>query len=236
MPYGPNCTLDLFEARLADAGFEDPGLYQLTKRNEIETALMTCLRSPLVFDNETLPVDALWWFRGGASLPLRAFQALGDSRYLLQSQGTREELSISTVWVNRSSDGPDASFIYLRCKPDQPKFMTREAIQQQRDTFKFAYEDLRYFVHLDQYEEINDVEEGESGWEYRTRFVTPYNLFIAPKESKLNNTGGTPGHFLELMCNGLLEGVVTLQQVTSFVAKMPTTGFHEFLVSRSTGT
>jgi len=236
MAYTPGCTLSLFRDRLVEAGFSTCGLYELDIPEDIDKALTTVLRPPLVFDDVTVPSDSLWWFRGSASDVIRAFESLGSGRYLINSESARDEIKVAKMWVNYSARGNEASFVYVKCLADEPLFISRGEITAQLKWRPIAYEDVLYFPGLDRYEtpEVDDSFRATHRSELRSRYVTPYNLFIAPKESRINNTGAL-GDMLDRLCNDLLTGQVPVETAATVVSQLPTSDYHEYLTRLARG-
>jgi hypothetical protein len=192
--FQPNCTLNEFDRRLEAVFPNSPMLVTITDPATIKSVLLSVLREPLVFPPQSgIPDDAIWWFRGGESFFLTGFKHLGGNRFVIQGNGDME-LNIEKIVVYRNSAKQDLSFVYLECSPDKPDHLTPEYIQQSlKDTPSSQY-----------VMEIFDDED-------RMQMVTKFNCFIAPKESRLNNTGGIESILLDKLCNSLIwdNGVIS---------------------------
>lgn len=188
--FQPKCTLYEFDERL-DGLFPNPYVLEtITDEAEIKKTLLHVLKEPLDSSpHRRIPDDAFWWFRGCDSYFITGFEHLEGNRFNLKS-AMNMQMNISKVVVRRNQAKKDTSFVYLECTPDTPKFMSVEGIL---DTIRERKTNL--YVLEEDYE-------NNTG-----QFVTPFNCFIAPKESRLNNTSGKAGIALDYLCDGLLWDV-----------------------------
>jgi hypothetical protein len=101
----------------------------------------------------------------------------------------------------------------------------------------YADEELGYLRERDLYFRRDEFDEGviyldgeyvsiRGRAEVRCRYISPYNLFIAPKESKLNNTGAL-GSVLDEACNALLQGNISISDFLKLLDRLPTSGYRQ---------
>lgn len=233
MHFGAGWTLSIFHDRLNEVVPQANGLSKIVEPAKIDAILQQVLKEPLVFVQGTILHDSLWWFRGDFSLQIEHFQHLRENQYLMGD----EELNVKevTVYLN---DERDFSFLYLSCAAVAPALADAEGIRNQLEFRTFAYEEVGYIpernIYVDRfyaeegYMMISDEEKVKVS-EVRTRYLTPYNLFIAPKESRLNNTGAA-GSYLSEACDRLLGGTMLIEEFIPILQKLPVSGYRQRLL------
>ncbi|MBA4149084.1 MAG: nucleotide-binding protein [Verrucomicrobia bacterium] len=139
--------------------------------------------------------DPIWWWRGRGNNSIDSFRILSLRKCLLDSQ---ELLPYRLAAVNTGSYR--RSFVYLECAADKPTGLypaTATDIERKVQSFGYAYEEFAEFEgQLVTREEYDDgaavikgvVDQLEDRAALRVRYLTPYNLIIASKESPINNS------------------------------------------------
>jgi hypothetical protein len=183
-----------FDSRIT---FAFPGMRGLVWIADGKTALddlQMLLREPLVFKSasgyEVYP-DPFAWFRGGRGGSISSFRRLSSTRCLLNC----DELEIDKVAAYRSGSYKK-SFVYIETRSNTPTGLypvNEDSIACQIETFGFAQEQYGLFggqlitneCLSDGAAIIEGVRVNTIGAEYRTRYLSRYNLIIAPKFSPM---------------------------------------------------
>lgn len=235
MPIQPYATLHWFINRLRQVLPEQEGIVSLNAPTEIKTVLDAVLQSPLVYDAERdgLPSDVLWWFRGSRSYFIRDYTLDDENVLTLHMPNYRIRMAVVGVDVVLS-EVLDMNFVHLRCDP-LPCELSPEQIQSMVQTTGFARE-IEYYIPSTKrtlrYGEYNpDARYAEEAIEVDFH-VSLYNVFIAPKESRLNNTG-SGGTRLEKACNALLAGQIQLADFVQVLSNYPMCGYTQNLIRLS---
>jgi hypothetical protein len=221
-------ALEFFEDRLCEAF---PGVRRLREFSgpEAVTRLGRLLREPLQLGKHSNA--PLWWWRGRSDLPIDHFEVLDrDGSLCLLNQ---DELIVDQVFVYRSRRVYQ-SFVYIATHPSQPTGlyppMTPEQLDADIRLYGYVYETvgywqgryLRWEEYTDGYTEIDgDIVELKAATE-RTRYFTPYNLFITSQTSVLNSIGFDKR--LDKICRTLLQGTVGMEQVINEIESLELTG------------
>lgn len=193
---------DFFSGRLSKAFPGVRGLRWFSEPKEIIERLKLLLAKPLSFnkypDGNFMKggiATPIWWFRGGASMPIKEFEVLSETRCRFGSN----ELEIDKVAVYRCSR-PYKEFIYLKTKGVpalEDSEETALSIAAQLSYRKYASENYALYRG-----EIIKDEEREDGAMFRdgkiiyfeerpvarTRFLTPYNIIICAQSSTYNSS------------------------------------------------
>ena len=218
-----------FDNRVSGAFPGVRGLCCFTDAAEAIERLLLLLKRPTAFDMATghnVMNDPIWWFRGGASMPIDVFRQLGHNRCLMDVY----ELEINRVAVYRSDDYT-RSFVYIETRPDQPSGLyDTDSREVEQSVAKVGYAREEYAVFQgtmitracfdDGAAEIGGEIVDVGGAELRVRYLSPYNFIIAPKFSAFNLPGLVYEEVYTLL-NGTLRGEATLDDLTAFVERAP---------------
>jgi len=157
------------------------------------------LKAPLRYD-EAIGYgtfsDPIWWFRGSSAFPVSKYKNLGDNKILLNN----EELIIEKIAVFNSSSY-FASFIYIQASADNPSGsykISSSDIQSHIKSRGYSYESFGLYkkniVTSEEYEDGAAIIDGEYteliDCEFRTRYLSKYNIILVPKSSPLNSKRG----------------------------------------------
>lgn len=139
--------------------------------------------------------DPIWWWRGRGTNPIDSFEIIGNGKVLLDYQ---ELLPHRLAAVNNGAYYQ--SYVYIEFAADRPTGLndwTAEALERFCDTFGYASEEFGLFdgkfVRRAEYDDGAAVINGKlvdmkGRALLRVRYLTPYNLVIAPKGSPINNS------------------------------------------------
>jgi hypothetical protein len=189
-------STSLFSSRLSSAFPGQRGLKWYDAKTAVPR-LKILLKQPLEFDpieKSGAVSDPFWWFRAGQCLAIKHFEVLSKTKILL---GT-DELEIDRIAVNISNHYYK-SFIYIETKKDKHTGLREwsdEQVQNILNIFGYCSEEYALFgktpiSRLD-YDDGATVIKGKvvnvEGAKLRVRYLTPYNLFIAAKQSPYNST------------------------------------------------
>jgi hypothetical protein len=193
---------EFFSNRLSRAFPGVRGLKWFAEPKEIIERLKMLLAQPLSFKvypdkdiNAGGAVTPIWWFRGGASMPIKGFEVLSETMCRIGS----DELEVDKLAVYRTAR-PYKDFIYLKVKATLPLVdsdETRLSVANQLTYKKYASEN--YALYKGQ---IISEEEREDGAMFRggkfidfeetpvsrRRFLTSYNIIICAQSSTYNST------------------------------------------------
>lgn len=161
--------------------------------------------------------DPIWWFRGGSASSISNYKNLRDNKILLNNN---DELIINKIAVYNSSSYY-ASFIYIETLPDEPSGLYDiQASVFESQVARRGYYSESFGIYNDSiitYEECEDGAafiDGEytelTNRQYRTRYLSKYNIILVPKSSPHNtNQGNLLG--IQFM-NSILRGERTLEE------------------------
>ncbi len=212
------------------------GLVEISDPKRAVERLAILLAKPLKWiwweedDDSTPSITPIWWWRGGSTTPIEHCSVVGDDEILLDYQ----ELPIHRI-VAANAGAYWQSFVYVEVgtKPPTgvyPK-LTSEKEANFKKTFGYAYEEYGVFrgrfVTRAEYDDGAAVIDGKpcriDGVQLRVRYLTPYNLVIAPHESPINNSTFDT-RFEELM-NGILENIYSVENLAKEVLRLPKQNF-----------
>lgn len=181
---GPSST-GVFSGRFKKAFPGVRGVEKFEAKAAI-SRLTRLLCDPLRVDDK-LPI---WWWRSG-DMPIEQLRVLNDETVLMDGQ----ELIID--WIAAVNEGAYyQQFLYLQAKGAEPTGLYAVDIEEERRELGFAREEYAVYegrlVPRAHYDDGATVVNGEvvtfqSPAELRTRYLTPYNLLIAPLDSPINN-------------------------------------------------
>jgi len=176
------------------------GVQWFDKPEEIIERLQVLLAPPLSFYETDGKFgvrgwDPIWWWRGTSTNAIDSFSVLEPKKVLLDCYELQPRRLAA---VNKG--GYYQSYVYLECAEDKPTGlyeMTAKDLERMRDTFGYASEEFGvfdgHFVRRAEYDDGAAVIDGKlvdlkGRAELRVRYLTRYNLIIAPKESPINNS------------------------------------------------
>jgi TIR domain len=170
----------------------------------------------------------IWWWRDG-DMPIRSFAILSSDTVLIDEQ----ELVIDD-FAAVNARAYHQSFLYLKTKPSDPSGLHNDAsIHDQVASQGYAKEEFAIFrgrfILRTEYDDGAAVIDGKvvdlpGEATLRVRYLTPYNLIIAPHESPINNDDFEQRRVQFL--NGLLQGQTTLEELTDAILKLPKRQFY----------
>jgi hypothetical protein len=203
---------------------------EITSSKEAIDRLVVLLKHPLRWvwqddEHSTIGVDPIWWWRGSSSMSIQHFSRVNDSEILLDEM----ELPVRRiVAVNAASYWQ--SFVYVETDPKPPVGIyeqTQEKVSRWIRDFGYAYEEYGLFegrpVTRAEYDDGAAMIDGKPqrilGAQLRARYLTPYNLVIAPHESPINNN--MFGERFEELMNGILNGNCSVEELSNEVRRLP---------------
>ena len=225
----PLYSLHFFSERMAQAFPGKRGLVEIRDSEAIKGSLDTVLKRPLCVaerDGEGL-CTPIWWWRGIRNLYIFRYKFVKEHGYFLINN---DELNITKLVAHRSS-AEDMEFVYIETSAVNPSGIytfTNSKLAEMVTEFGFAWEELGYYKgryisraeYDDGYAKINGeivYLGGEA--DLRRRFLTPYNMLIAPFDSRINNNS-IDFKITELL-NGVLTGVCTLEDIIELLRRSP---------------
>lgn len=214
-----------FAQRFAEAF---PGVRQIHwyEQREAVKRLKTLLQEPLVFKNDHGYTTPIWWWRDG-NLQIPSFRVLSKDTVLLDTK----ELQIKRIAAVPSSEYYRA-FVYIEAAPMKPcgaYEWNEEKIQQWISGHGYAWEEYglhkgKHVVSRSEFDDNAAVIRGklvrlDGDVELRERYITPYNLVIAPHLSPINNTGFDSK--LRALMDRLLTGDAEISELKEEVRHLP---------------
>lgn len=208
-----------FSNRFSDAFPGVRGIKWFREPTEAVERLRIFFRNPFVFQ-DSIPI---WWWRNG-DMHIDSFDVLAADTVLVDHQ----ELVIKEL----AAINPGAyyqSFLYIETKPSEPTGLYDQAsVSSEVERWGYAREEFGLFrghlVNRAEYDDGSTVIDGKVvdmnlGAKLRVRYVTPYNLLIAPIDSPINNN-----RFDRLrneLLNKILRGEASLDTLVEAVLKLP---------------
>jgi len=193
---------EFFSSRLANAfpgsrgltWFNDPKI--ILKRFEI------LFKSPLIFNKypgkkeNYGTIDPIWWFRGGASMPIENFIKESETKCLIGW----DEFEINKIAVYRDVSNY-RDFIYVETKEESPIEIDdtetiKNSINNQLSYKAYANQQYSVFrgipIRPEEHDDGATIINGEivkllGESKTRVRFLTPYNFIICAKSSIYNS-------------------------------------------------
>lgn len=190
-------------------------------RNPIEAVqrLKIFFTEPFVFRN-SYPI---WWWRSG-DMHIDSFKVISPNTVLIDHHEYEVE---EMAAVNAGSYFQ--TFIYIKTRASEPSGLNDHSpIQDQIDSFGYAREEFAlYKGHAIKRAEYDDgaavidgkvVDVGEDA-ELRVRYLSSYNLILAPHGSPINNKNVDQTR-VQLL-NGMLKNETSLEHLTAAILKLP---------------
>lgn len=208
-----------FTKRFANAFPGVRGIKTLTSPGEALTRLRLLLQEPLKLGTSA----PIWWWRDG-NLQIEQASVLDDRTLLLDGQ----ELIID--WIAAVNSGAYyQQFVYLQTLPSKPSglydysYIDRAVADRGYAREEFAIYKGR-LVTLAEHDDGAAVIDGmpvrfEEPAHSRVRYLSPYNLVIAPFDSPINNDEFDSA--LTHLMNGLLRKEVQLTELVNAVLQLP---------------
>ena len=191
--------------------FRDP--HEAVKRLEL------FFREPFVF-RESTPI---WWWRSG-DMHIDHFEVLSPDTVLLDHQ----ELIVEEL-AAVNAGAYYQSFLYIKTKPSQPTGLyDPSSVPAQVEHWGYAREEFGLFrgrpVSRAEYDDGSTIIDGEvvdmnREAQLRVRYVTPYNLLIAPLDSPINNNRFDRQR--DEMLNAVLKDEASLETLVGAVLQLP---------------
>lgn len=208
-----------FSNRFSDAFPGVRGIERFTNPVVAVERLRLFFTDPFFFRDS----QPIWWWRTG-DMHIDRFEVLAPDTVLLDHQ----ELVIDElVAVNAGSYYQ--SFIYLKTKPSNPSGLNDHAsIDDQVAHWGYAREEFAVFrgrpVTRAEYDDGSAVIDGQvvdlnREATIRVKYLTPYNLIIAPHGSPINNNRFDRIR-VEIL-NQVLAGSATVEELTAAVLQLP---------------
>ena len=216
-----------FSQRMAKAFPGVRGLRWLDDRRDAVSRLAIVLSPPLTFKvREGGSSTPLWWWRGNRNDPISRFEVLGETRCLVND----EELDIERLAVYRGAD-PYHDFIYLEARPEPPTGVyhyPEDHVGKQIAEQGFAYESYGLFDKTPiSREEFDDgaafiegrIVETAGRATARVRYLSKYNLLIAPQLSPINCQDADDE--IRRILDGLLQGSRSVDDLLGLIEGLP---------------
>lgn len=215
---GESSTM-FFSNRFSSAFPGVRGIQWFRQPHDAVERLQILFRNPFVF-HESTPI---WWWRDG-NMYINSFDVLAADTVLLDHQ----ELVIDEL-AAVNAGAYYRSFIYIKTKPSEPTGLYDPAsVPSEVEHCGYAREEFGIFrgrpVTRAEYDDGSTVIDGKvvhmgREVELRVRYVTPYNLLIAPHGSPINNDRFDQQRS-ELL-NSLLRGEASLDTLVGAVLQLP---------------
>ncbi|HJQ25039.1 MAG TPA: hypothetical protein VKA60_14065 [Blastocatellia bacterium] len=216
-----------FSQRMAKAFPGVRRLHWLDDRREALRRLAIVFSPPLTFKvREGERSTPLWWWRGNRNDPISRFEVLSETKCLVND----EELDIDRLAVYRGADSC-RDFIYLEARPepatgvyDYPEGHLDQQIAEQG----FAYEAYGLFgTTAISREEFDDgaalidgqIVETAGQATSRIRYLSKYNLLIAPQLSPINCQDADDE--IRQLLDGLLQGSHGVDDLLGLIESLP---------------
>ena len=181
--------------------------------------LKILLSEPIYFGNSR----PIWWWRSG-DMHIESFQVLSHDTVLLD----KYELIIDEL-AAVNEDQYYQVFVYLKTKASAPTGLyPNPRIKDQINNHGYAYENYALFqgrpIRIEEWEDGATIIEGKivdlgNEAEVRTRYLTPYNLIIAPQGSPVNSSKFDSRR--EEIFNAILKNEVTVEDLTREILELP---------------
>ncbi len=208
-----------FSRRFSDAFPGVRGIQWFREPVKAVERLRILFRDPFVF-HESIPI---WWWRKG-DMCIDSFDVLAADTVLLDHQ----ELIIDEL-AAVNAGAYYQSFLYIKTKPSEPSGLYDPAsVLSQVENWGYAREEFGLFrgrpVSRAEYDDGSAVVDGkvvDMGREakLRVRYVTPYNLLIAPHDSPINNNRFDQQR--DELLNAILRRVASLDTLVGAVLQLP---------------
>lgn len=208
-----------FSNRFSDSFPGVRGIQWFRDPHEVVKRLKLFFREPFVF-RYSIPI---WWWRSG-DMHIDHFEVLSPDTVLLDHQ----ELIVEEL-AAVNAGAYYQSFLYIKTKPSQPTCLyDPSSVPAQVEHWGYAREEFGLFrgrpVSRAEYDDGSTIIDGEvvdmnRESQLRVRYVTPYNLLIAPLDSPINNNRFDRQR--DEMLNAVLKGEASLETLVGAVLQLP---------------
>jgi hypothetical protein len=208
-----------FSNRFCDSFPGVRGIQWFRDAHEAVKRLRLFFRDPFVF-RESIPI---WWWRSG-DMHIDHFEELSPETVLLG----RQELIIEEL-AAVNAGAYYQSFLYVKTKPSQPTGLyDLSSVKTQVEHWGYAREEFGIFrgqpISRAEYDDGSTIINGEVvdmnlECQLRVKYITPYNLIIAPLESPINNNRFDRQRVE--MLNAVLRGETSLEALVEAVLQLP---------------
>lgn len=212
-----------------------PGIRSITwfEGKEAVTRLKLLLQEPLVFKGEGNSITTpIWWWKGFGDLQISKFKVLDKETILMNNK----ELLINKIAAVYSGSYKQL-FVYVEAKAMSPTGVYEwndELIKSSIACTGYAKEEYsiykkKHFLTREEHDDGAAIIKGKhvrlyGEDELRERFLSPYNFVIAPHDSPINNLKFD--EILDESLNGILTGVITVEDLKCHVAQLPNARIH----------
>ncbi len=197
-----------FSNRFSDSFPGVRGIQWFRDPHEAVKRLKLFFREPFVFRDST----PIWWWRSG-DMHIDHFEVLSPDTVLLDHQ----ELIVEEL-AAVNAGAYYQLFLYIKTKPSQPTGLyDPSSVLAQVEHWGYAREEFGLFrdrpVSRAEYDDGSTIIYGEvvdmnRESQLRVRYVTPYNLLVAPVDSPINNNRFDRQR--DEMLNAVLKGEASL--------------------------
>lgn len=208
-----------FSRRFSSAFPGVRGVQWFKKPEEAVERLCLLMRDPIVFSDG----QPIWWWRTG-DLQIDSFKAIASDTVQLDYQ----ELVIDEIAAVNAGEYYQ-QFVYIKTKPSAPSGLyDHSIIENQVDYWGYAREEFAVFqrtpITRAEYDDNAAVIEGKvvdlnGEAELVVKYLTSYNLIIAPFDSPINNNRFDKNRVD--MLNGILKGERSVEDLAAAVLKLP---------------
>lgn len=212
-------STEFFSNRFSDAFPGVRGIQWFRDPLEAVERLRLFFKEPFAFQ-ASIPI---WWWRNG-DMHIDSFAVAAADTVVLDHQ----ELIIDEL-AAINAGAYYQSFLYLKTKPSNPTGLYDQAsVSWQVELWGYACEEFGLFrgrpVNRAEYDDGSTVIDGQvtdmnQEAILRVRYVTPYNLLIAPFDSPINNKRFDQRRS-ELL-NAVLRGEAPLEDLVEEILKLP---------------
>lgn len=208
-----------FSNRFSDSFPGVRGIQWFRDPHEAVKRLKLFFREPFVFRDST----PIWWWRSG-DMHIDHFEVLSPDTVLLDHQ----ELIVEEL-AAVNAGAYYQSFLYIKTKPSQATGLyDPSSVLAQVEHWGYAREEFGLFrgrpVSRAEYDDGSTIIDGEvvdmnRESQLRIRYITPYNLLIAPLDSPINNNRFDSQR--NEMLNAVLKGEASLETLVGAVLQLP---------------
>lgn len=208
-----------FSNRFSDSFPGVRGIKWFRDPHEAVKRLKLFFRQPFVFRDST----PIWWWRSG-DMHIDRFEVLSPDTVLMDHQ----ELIVEEL-AAVNAGAYYQSFLYIKTKPSQPTGLyDPSSVPAQVEHWGYAREEFGLFrgrpVSRAEYDDGSTIIDGEvvdmeRECQLRVRYVTPYNLLIAPLDSPINNNRFDSQR--DEMLDAVLKGEASLDALVGAVLQLP---------------
>lgn len=216
---GGECSTVFFSHRFAQAFPGVRGIHRFDNPEEAVERLRLFFTEPFFF-RDARPI---WWWRDG-DMHIDSFHMLAPDTVLVDQQ---EFVIDEIAAVNAGSYYQ--SFIYIQTRASEPSGLNDHSpVQEQIDYRGYAREEFALFrgkpIRRVEYDDGAAVIDGNvvnlaGEAEVRVKYLSPYNLLVAPQGSPINNNEFD--RYRVQLLNGILANETTLEQLTAAILKLP---------------